>query len=620
MRELHLAKSAGFCYGVRRAVELAESAAASGTPCVLLGHIIHNQNVVDRLSSMGLRTVESPSEVPEGCQVVIRSHGESRAVYEALQARGANILDATCPNVKRIHQIVSQAEEQGRQPVIVGTPDHPEVVAIAGWCRRPVVLSGVEDLTKWLSGDPKRRELPLTFVSQTTSTQKIWEDCVKKAKKECTNPEFFDTICGATSKRQEEAHQLAAVCDNMVVIGDRKSSNTKRLTEICREVCPSVQQIERAEELDWSRLAQAEVVGITAGASTPAWIIKEVCDKMSDEIMEIEESFADMLEQSIKTLNNGDKVTGTVVAITPTEIQVDLGTKHSGYIPVSELTDDPTAKVEDLVKVGDEVEAIVVRVNDQEGVVTEDNKGGVVVSVKVIRVFVPASQTGLPRETPMSTLVKEKVRVIITEVNRARRRVVGSISRVIRAERAAAAEKVWAEIEEGKHYTGTVKSLTSYGAFVDIGGVDGMVHISELSWSRIKHPSEVVKVGDTVDVYVISFDTEKKKISLGMKDRSQDPWTVFTTTYQVGDTANVRVVKLMPFGAFAEVVPGVDGLIHISQIADHRIEKPGDVLAEGDKVDVKITDIDMENKKVSLSIRALLEEGPADEEPAEDEE
>ena len=647
MRELHLAKSAGFCYGVRRAVELAESAAASGAPCVLLGHIIHNQNVVDRLASLGLRTVESPEEVPEGCQVVIRSHGESRAVYEALQARGANILDATCPNVKRIHQIVSQAEEQGRQPVIVGTPDHPEVVAIAGWCRRPVVLSGVEDLTKWLSEDPKRRDLPLTFVSQTTSTQKIWNDCVKKAKKECTNPEFFDTICGATSKRQEEAHQLAAVCDNMVVIGDRKSSNTKRLTEICREVCPSVQQIERAEELDWSRLAQAEVVGITAGASTPAWIIKEVCDKMSDEIMEIEESFADMLEQSIKTLNNGDKVTGTVVAITPTEIQVDLGTKHSGYIPVSELTDDPTAKVEDLVKVGDEVEAIVVRVNDQEGVVTlskrrldvdkhweeieaarenetvlegvvtEDNKGGVVVSVKGIRVFVPASQTGLPRETPMSTLVKEKVRVIITEVNRARRRVVGSISRVIRAERAAAAEKVWAEIEEGKHYTGTVKSLTSYGAFVDIGGVDGMVHISELSWSRIKHPSEVVKVGDTVDVYVISFDTEKKKISLGMKDRSQDPWTVFTTTYQVGDTANVRVVKLMPFGAFAEVVPGVDGLIHISQIADHRIEKPGDVLAEGDKVDVKITDVDMENKKVSLSIRALLEEGPADEEPAE---
>jgi len=322
---------------------------------------------------------------------------------------------------------------------------------------------------------------------------------------------------------------------------------------------------------------------------------------------------------------------------------VDLGTKHAGYIPVSELTDDPTAKVEDLVKVGDEIETFVVRVNDQEGVVTlskkrldvvkgwedveaaqeeqtvmegvvtEDNKGGVVVSVKGIRVFVPASQTGLPRETPMSTLLKQKVRLVVTEVNRARRRVVGSISRVMRAERAAAAEKVWAEIEDGKRYTGTVKSLTSYGAFVDIGGVDGMVHISELSWSRIKHPSEVVKVGDTVEVYVISADKEKKKISLGMKDHSQDPWTVFTSTYEVGDVANVRVVKLMTFGAFAEIVPGVDGLIHISQIADHRIEKPGDVLAEGDKVDVKITDVDMENQKVSLSIRALLEEAPAEE-------
>ena len=643
--KIRLAKSAGFCYGVKRAVELAESAAQSGEPCVMLGYIIHNSDVVDRLERQGVKVVDDPDQVPQGYGVIIRSHGESRETYERLERRGAKILDATCPNVTRIHQIVAKAEEQGRQPVIIGTPNHPEVVAIAGWCRHPVVLPGADALEAWLQGDENRKNLPLTFVSQTTSTRKIWDGCVKKAKKECTNAEFFDTICGATSKRQEEAHQFAAQCDKMVVIGDGKSSNTKRLAEICRELCPDVQLIERAADLDLRRLAQAEVVGITAGASTPAWIIKEVCDKMSDENMEIEKSFAEMLEESIKTLNTGDKVTGTVVAITPTEIQVDLGTKYAGYIPVSELTDDPTAKVEDLVKVGDEIETFVVRVNDQEGVVTlskkrldvvkgweeietarenetvmegvvtEDNKGGVVVSVKGIRVFVPASQTGLPRETPMNTLLKQKVRLIITEVNRARRRVVGSISRVLRAERAAAAEKVWAEIEPGKHYTGTVKSLTSYGAFVDIGGVDGMVHISELSWSRIKHPSEVVKVGDTVDVYVISADHEKKKISLGMKDHSQDPWTVFTSTYQVGDVANVRIVKLMTFGAFAEIVPGVDGLIHISQIADHRIDKPSDVLAEGDKVDVKITDIDMENKKVSLSIRALLEAAPAEEEP-----
>jgi 4-hydroxy-3-methylbut-2-enyl diphosphate reductase len=592
---------------------------------------------------MGLQEVERPEDVPEGATVLIRSHGEGQAVYRLLEQRGAKILDATCPNVTRIHQIVREAEEQGRQPVIVGTPNHPEVTAIAGWCRHPLVISGVEELDKCLESIPNCRNLPLTFVCQTTSTKKIWGECLKKAKKECTNAKFFDTICGATSTRQEEARQLAQQCGMMVVIGDRKSSNTKRLAEICRECCPDVRPIERAEDLDLSGIPQTDMVGITAGASTPAWIIKEVYKKMSEEVMEIEKSFAELLEESIKPINNGDKVTGTVVAITPTEIQVELGFKYPGYIPLSELSDDPNVKPEDIVKKDDKIEAYVMLVSDRdcmvklskkrldmvkgweeieaakenetimEGFVTEDNKGGVVVSVKGIRVFVPASQTGLPREAAMSELLKQKVRLIITEVNRARRRVVGSISKVTRAERAAAAEKVWAEIEDGKRYTGTVKSLTSYGAFVDIGGVDGMVHISELSWSRIKHPSEVVKVGDTVEVYVISADKEKKKISLGMKDHSQDPWTVFTSTYQVGDVANVRIVKLMTFGAFAEVVPGVDGLIHISQIADHRIDKPGDVLAEGDKVDVKITDIDMENKKISLSIRALLESPAAEE-------
>ena len=648
--ELLLAKSAGFCYGVKRAVELAQRTAQEGTKCVMLGSIIHNRDVVDHLAKQGLFAVETPEQVPDGSCVIIRSHGESREVHEGLKARGITILNATCPNVTHIHDIVSGAEEQGRQPVIIGTPDHPEIVAIAGWCEHPVVLSGAEDLADWLEKDPERKNLPLTFVSQTTSTKKIWDDCVKKAKKECTNAEFFDTICGATSKRQGEARSLAARCSMMVVIGDRQSSNTKRLAELCRQVCNNVQLIERAEDLDLSRLPETGTVGITAGASTPAWIIKEVFDKMSEEIMEIEKSFAELLEESIKTLNTGDKVTGTVVAITPTEIQVELGIKYPGYIPMAELSDDPNVKPEDIVKVGEEIESYVMLVSDRdclvklskkrldmvkgweeieaarenetpvEGFVTEDNKGGVVVSVKGIRVFVPASQTGLPREAAMTELLKQKVRLVITEVNRARRRVVGSISRVQRAERAAAAEKVWAEIEEGKRYNGTVKSLTSYGAFVDIGGVDGMVHISELSWSRIKHPSEVVKVGDAVDVYVISADKDKKKISLGMKDHSQEPWTVFTTSYEVGSTANVRIVKLMTFGAFAEIVPGVDGLIHISQIADHRIEKPGDVLAEGDKVDVKITDIDMENKKVSLSIRALLENSAEEaEEPAVEE-
>ena len=640
--KLELAKSAGFCYGVRRAVRMAEQAAEEGRSCVMLGPIIHNNSVIEYLGALGVGLIQRPEEAEPGTAVIIRSHGEGRAAYEALAERGCPLIDATCPNVSRIHQIVSQAEESGRQVVIIGSPTHPEVAAIAGWCAHPLVFEGVQALSDWLEEEPEHRNLPVTMVSQTTSTQTIWDKCVEKAKKECTNLKIFDTICNATCKRQSEAQALAARSDAVVVIGGRESSNTKRLAELCGALCPMVVWIERAAELEPSTLCRKASIGITAGASTPEWIIKEVYDKMSDENIEIEESFAEMLEKSIKTLNTGEKVTGVVTGITPTEIYVDLGTKHAGYIPVSELTDDPTVKVEDLVKVGDEIETYVMRVNDQEGVVTlskkrldtvkswedieqakedhttvegvvtEENKGGVVVSIKGVRVFVPASQTGLPRDTPMSQLVKQKVRLRITEVNRARKRVVGSIRAVEAEERAAKAAEVWANIEEGKRYTGTVKSLTSYGAFVDIGGVDGMVHISELSWSRIKHPSEVVSVGDTVEVYVISFDREKKKISLGMKDRTQNPWEVFTGKYQPGDVANVRVVKLMTFGAFAEIVPGVDGLIHISQIADHRIEKPGDVLSEGQMVDVKIIDIDYDKQKVSLSIRALLEGSGAD--------
>ena len=644
MREVILAKSAGFCFGVRRAVELAQQVAQSGQPYVMLGPVIHNDHVIADLEAQGVRCVASLEEVPPGCGVIIRSHGEGKAVYDQLAAMGCPVADATCVKVAHIHEIVKDASDRGRQVIIIGAPEHPEVKAIAGWCIGAKIFRNVAELTEFLEIWNENSQKPVTLVSQTTSTDRIWIPCREKVKKECTNAEIFDTICNATCMRQSEAQSLAERCQAMIVIGDRKSSNTTRLAELCRAHCPLVYHISRAEELDPRKVSGVASVGITAGASTPGWIIKEVKDKMSEEninAMEIEESFADMLEKSIKTLNTGDKVTGVVTGITATEVNVDLGTKHAGYIPLSELSDDPSVKPEDIVKVGDEIETYVMRVNDVEGVatlskkrldsvknwdtieaaveektilegtVTEVNKGGIVVNVKGIRVFVPASQTGKPRGADLSEMVKEQVKLRITEVNRSRRRVVGSIRSVLAEERAAKAAEVWANIEEGKHYEGTVTSLTSYGAFVDIGGVDGMVHVSELSWSRIKNPAEVVSVGDKVNVYVISFDAEKKKISLGMKDRNEDPWEKFTSTYEVGSVASVRVVKLMTFGAFAEIVPGVDGLIHISQIADHRIEKPGDELEEGQIVDVKITDIDYDRKKVSLSIRALLNDNRA---------
>ena len=638
------AKSAGFCFGVSRAVELVEQAAAEGCRVATLGPIIHNRHVVDKFKNLGVEVITQPEEASKGQTVIIRSHGVTRDVMRRLENTGAKVVDATCPFVKRIHNLVSQAEAEGRLPVIIGTPTHPEVLGIAGWCGNCEIFDSPEALQRWIEEDPARREIPVTMVSQTTSTEKLWTSCEKIVKKYLSNYKINDTICRATELRQTEAAKLAAQCQAMVVVGDLTSSNTGRLAMICREHCEKVYLVDNASELKAEDFAQCTDVGITAGASTPAWIIKEVNKTMSEitNVETAELSFAELLEQSIKTLNTGDKVLGTVTAIGNTEVQVDLGTKHAGYIPYDEVSADPSVKAEDILHVGDQIEVFVVRVNDQEGtvqlskkkldsmkiwddmaawaeekatvegVITEENKGGLVCTVKGIRVFIPASQSGIAKGGDMAGMVGKTTQLKITEVNRARRRVIGSIRAVSSEGRKAAQEKIWAEIENGKKYHGTVKSLTSYGAFVDIGGVDGMVHVSELSWNRIKNPAEVVKVGDEIDVYVISFDPEKKKISLGYKTAEMNPWNQFMTNYAIGDVVDAKIVKLMTFGAFAEILPGVDGLIHISQIADKRIGKPEDVLAEGQDVQVKITDVDAENKRISLSIRALLEQ------PAED--
>ena len=645
--QIILAKTAGFCFGVDRAVEMVNESVRRGNKTATLGPIIHNRHVVERFLKQGVRELDSPEQAEPGETVIIRAHGVPEQVQQALCARGVPVLDATCPFVKKIHTIVKNETQKGRKIIIFGSPAHPEVEAIASFCREPLIVQSPEELENWLREAPERRNLPISMVSQTTSSQKMWKSCAEIAKKVCTNCEIFDTICRATEMRQEEAAILSQKCDAMVVVGDARSSNTGRLAMICEQYCKKVSLVDQADDLEMSLFSGANTVGITAGASTPSWIIKEVNNKMSEELKvetAMEENFAELLEQSLKTLNNGDKVTGTVMAVGSTEVEVDLGTKHTAYIPLEDFSGDPNVKPEEAVKVGDQIEAIVVHVNDGEGVVrlskkrleagkaweeieaaaenkdivegvvTEENKGGIVVNVKGIRVFVPASQSGVAKGGDLGELLKKNVQLRITEVNRARRRVVGSIRSVASEQRKAAQEKIWNEIEVGKQYHGTVKSLTSYGAFVDIGGVDGMVHVSELSWNRIKNPAEVVKVGDEIDVYVIALDPEKKKISLGYKTEATNPWTIFNNEYKVGDVVTVKIVKLMTFGAFAEIIPGVDGLIHISQIADRRIGKPEDVLSEGQEVDAKIIDIDQEHKRISLSIRALLAPAGEDEE------
>lgn len=684
MKQLLVAESAGFCFGVRRSVEMAESVLARFGSCLSYGELIHNDDVVSALQEKGMRVIASPSEAGSGDRVIIRAHGVSRSVIDSLEAAGVEVVDATCPRVKHIHRIVSRAAEEGQYVLVIGMRNHPEVEAICGWCGACSVIESEEEASAWAQLHPDLVDHPICVVVQTTQTQRFFKNCVNSLKKRCTNLRIFDTMCFATFTRQNEAAELASRCDAMVVIGGKHSANSLHLAQICQEACPNVQFVERAAELDLVKLAGCETVGLTAGASTPSWIIKEVRKAMDElkveETIAVEEateataaeekapeaaapatetpaeevSFDAMLEESLKSIYNGEKVTGVVTGISGTEVTVDLGMKYTGFIPTTDFT-DAGEKVEDCVKLGDEIEALVVRVNDVEGTamlskkrldnikfwddveaaaengsvvegtVTETNKGGVVVNVKGVRVFVPASQTDLPREAELGQLLKNTVKLKITEVNKARKRVVGSIRRAAAAERHAMREELWNTIEVGKRYKGVVKSLTSYGAFVDIGGVDGMVHVSELSWGRIHNPAEVVKVGDELEVYVIGFDKDAHRISLGFKDPEANPWKLFTDQYSVGDVASVKIVKLMQFGAFAEVLPGVDGLIHISQVADHRIAKVDDVLHVGDVVDAKITAIDNENQKISLSIRALLEpEAPSEdadeaEETAEEE-
>jgi len=645
--EVTVAKTAGFCFGVQRAVNMALELAEKG-PVETLGPLIHNREALDNLHKNGIREIESADEASPDATVLIRAHGVPKSVTDELERRGISYRDATCPFVARIHKIAQRESERGRTVVVIGDPKHPEVIGICGHAADAVVAEDAETLEAWLKVG-KNAQKNLSVVAQTTARRINLEQCVNSLKKQCTNADFFDTICNATDERQKEAETLSRESDVMLVLGDPQSSNTRKLAQIAREHCPKTFFMENADGLCPEMWRNVRKVGVTAGASTPAWIMKEVVNKMTEELKTVqaepvnsEESFESLLEASIKTLTSGDRVTGIVTGITSGEVNVDLGVKQAAYIPVGELSDDPNYKVEENIHVGDEIAAFVVRVSDidgvcmlskkkldsirgwdiveeasenhdvMEGTVTEENKGGIVVMVKGVRVFVPASQSGLPKDTPLTGLIKQNVKLKITEVNRQRRRVVGSIRAVQQEERRAKAESVWTSIEEGAEYTGTVKSLTSYGAFVDIGGVDGMVHISELSWGRVRHPSDVVKVGDVLNVYVISVDKEKKKISLGYRRAEDNPWTKFISTYSIGDTATVKIAKFMPFGAFAEVLPGVDGLIHISQIADRRIGKPEDVLEIGQEVDARIIDIDMDRQKISLSIRALLEDAQAE--------
>ncbi len=650
--EITVAKTAGFCFGVNRAVNTVYELLEKNKKVCTLGPIIHNPQLVSELSEKGVRTVSSVEETKKGETLVIRSHGVPKALTDKARELCLDFVDATCPFVAKIHSIVSEKSEQGDIILIAGDDKHIEVIGIKGHCNGDVfVFSTEEEIDDLIKNHPEIAEKSVCAVAQTTFNAKKWDLIQKKLKKVCTNAKIFDTICNATSARQDEAGDLSSKSDVMVVIGGKHSSNTAKLFEVCKSNCEKTYSIETANELSFDWFDGCSKVGVVAGASTPARIIKEVVITMSENLQSVEEqmegmetvqkSFEEMtdeeaFEASLSNLTGDQKVCGTVLAVNPTEVQVDFGRGITGYITAAEFSLDPNVKLEEEVKIGDTLNLIIMKINDQEGIamlskrrydaiagwdnivaakesgevltgiVRDIVKGGVVVFVNNVRVFVPASQATLSRNDSLEELKGKEVSFRIIEIGRGRK-AVGSIRSVLREQRKEAEDKIWNSIAVGDRFKGTVRSLTTYGAFVDLGGVDGMVHISELSWQRIKNPSEVVSVGDEIDVYVKAIDAEKKKISLGYKDPAQNPWTLFMDKYNVDDVVNVKIVSLTTYGAFARIIPGVDGLVHISQIADKHITKPADELTVGQDVDAKIIAVDTEKKRVSLSIRALIE-------------
>lgn len=658
-----LAKTAGFCFGVDRAVNMAYELANSGARAATLGQLIHNSLVTDDLAAKGVRIISSPAEAQRGETVIIRAHGVAAEVYEELKGTGAEICDATCPFVKKIHRIAAENSGEDTEVFIAGDPNHPEVIGIKGHCKGEVnIFNSEAELDEIIKNDGKNYDKRIIAVSQTTFSQKVWKICKEKIKKYYTNAKIFDTICFATRERQDEAALISKQSDMMIIIGDCHSSNTAKLKAVCSENCDTY-LVERAAELNTINFSHCATVGVTAGASTPSAIIKEVLFAMSEIVNEttniqVEEvpsevaaaedmDFSAALEESLNNMSTDQRVKGVVMGITPTEIQVDIGRKHAGFVPMDEYSADPNADAAKELKVGDTLDLIIMKTNDAEGTVMlskrrfdaqkawtdiiaaeEDGrvlegtvaeviKGGILVVSGGVRIFIPASLATERKDEPLEDLLKKTVKFRIIEVNKQRRRAVGSIRAVLKDMRKEAAEAFWAQAEVGQKYHGVVKSMTNYGAFVDIGGVDGMVHISEMSWKRIKNPAEVFSIGQEVDVYIKALDAENKKISLGYRRDEDNPWEILRKNYPVGSVIEAEIVGLTTFGAFARIIPGIDGLIHISQIADRHISKPQDVLTIGDKVTCKITAIDFDKKRVSLSIRALIE--PAAEEAAEEE-
>ncbi len=632
---LEITAHAGFCMGVQRAVTTALDAAGEGKNLCTLGELTHNPQVVALLNQKGAPAVHALEKI-DGRTVLIRSHGVTPQTLESLRGMGASIMDCTCPFVDKLHQIVSEYSTGGKPVVLVGQKDHPEVQGTAGWCHGPVYI--LRDDTE-LDGLPTMEEA--LAVVQTTFPPDKWERMIELLQKRIPGITVKDTICPETRRRQEEARELASRADAMIVVGGTSSANTRKLFETCRELCQRTILVERAADIPPGFAdIHSDLIGITAGASTPDWSLKEVVTRMidkeqKDQLLPAEEetknNFMADVEATLVKIKPGQTVTGTVVQITDDEICVNIGYKSDGLIKRTDLTADD-------IELGQEIEVEVVKVNDGEGnvVLSQRNivnrkfwdalmvkyeageyvegvgkeavKGGLIAEVDGIRTFVPASQLSQRYVEKISEFVGKPIKLKIIEVDKQKKRIVASRKAYLQEESATKKKDAWDKLNEGEVVTGIVRRLTDFGAFVDVGGVDGLIHVTDLSWGRIKHPSEVVAPNQEVQVKILSLDRERERIQLGYKQLQPKPWDVAEEKYAIGSVVEGKVVRTTTFGAFVELEPGLDGLVHISQCALTRVQKVEDAVSVGQTVRVKVLKVEPAEKRISLSIREVLED------------
>ncbi len=639
--EVLLAKTAGFCFGVKRAVDLVYEQASKGH-VYTYGPIIHNEEVISDLEKKGVHVVHSLEEIahPDAGILVIRSHGVEKAIYDSAKEKGLEIVDATCPFVKKIHNIVDKDSSLDCEIMIIGDKNHPEVQGIMGWCNKPpIVIGSVEDAEKLSVLGDKR----ISLVSQTTFNHKKFNSIVEILKKKGYNINVYNTICNATEERQREAASISKQVDAMIVIGGKNSSNTQKLYEISKKECENTYYIQTLVDLDLAAFESVGRVGITAGASTPNQIIKEVHGSMA-------EDFGKMFEESLaeeSKISTGKIVKGTVISVNDNEIILNINYKADGIITKSEYSNDPSISLKDKVHENDEIEAKVIKTNDGEGqvllsvkrvaaekayekleeafnngevlkgVVTQVVNGGLSVTADEAKVFIPASLVSDTFERDLSKYLNQEIEFKITEFNPRKRRIIGDRKVLVAAKKQELRDALFAKINVGDRVKGTVKNVTDFGAFIDLGGADGLLHISEMSWGRVDNPKKVFAVGDEVEALI--KDIQGEKIALSLKFPETNPWALAEEKYAIGNVVTGKVARMTDFGAFVELEPGVDALLHVSQISRQRIEKPSSVLSVGQEIEAKVVDFRLDEHKISLSMKDLLpEEDEVAEEPAED--